>query len=86
MTRRGLEALAVYHSHPTAAPVPSRKDLERNYWPGVVNLIISLQAAEPEVRAWWLSDEGYREAEGERVPEGPEPAPLSDQAKGAGAE
>src|SRR5438067_13873196 len=29
MRRRGLEVLAVYHSHPTSAPVPSRTDLER---------------------------------------------------------
>src|SRR5438552_1090553 len=30
MRRLGLELLAIYHSHPTAAPVPSKKDLARN--------------------------------------------------------
>src|SRR5262245_21327595 len=27
--RQGLEVLAVYHSHPTSAPIPSRTDRER---------------------------------------------------------
>jgi len=58
-----LEFLAVYHSHPTSDPVPSRTDRERNYSPDVMNLIISLKASEPLVRAWWLTAESYREAE-----------------------
>jgi hypothetical protein len=29
----------------------------------VVNLIISLQSAQPEVRGWWLTANDYREAE-----------------------
>lgn len=65
--QRGLEILAVYHSHPTSAPVPSKTDLERNYSPEVMNLIISLLTDPPEVRAWWLTAEGYREAEWEVV-------------------
>jgi proteasome lid subunit RPN8/RPN11 len=67
MRRRGLEVLAVYHSHPTSAPVPSRTDLARNYSPEVVNLIISLTTDPPQVRGWWLTEEGYREAEWEEV-------------------
>lgn len=65
MHRRGLDILAVYHSHPTSEPVPSRTDLERNYSPDVVNLIISLQASEPRVRGWWLTASDFREAEWE---------------------
>ena len=61
--RQGLEVLAVYHSHPTSQPVPSRKDLERNNWPQAVALIISLTATPPTVRGWWLSAETYHEAE-----------------------
>ena len=68
MTRRGLDILAVYHSHPTSDPMPSRKDLERNYSPDVVNLIVSLQTEEPVVRGWWLEAESYREASWEVVP------------------
>jgi len=60
--RQGLEVLAVYHSHPTSEPVPSRKDLARNWSPDVVNLIIALTTTPPTVRAWWLTAEDYRSA------------------------
>ena len=63
MRRQGLEVLAIYHSHPTSEPKPSRKDLERNNWPQAISLIVSLTTAPPTVRAWWLSAEEYREAE-----------------------
>jgi proteasome lid subunit RPN8/RPN11 len=59
----GTEVLAIYHSHPTSAPVPSRKDIERNSWGvSVVHLIVGLGGVEPEIRAWWLTDDGYTEA------------------------
>jgi proteasome lid subunit RPN8/RPN11 len=70
MRRRGLDILAVYHSHPSSPPVPSRKDLAQNYDPGVVNVIISLASEEPHVRAWWLAEDRYREAEWVVVPDG----------------
>jgi proteasome lid subunit RPN8/RPN11 len=60
--RRGWEIVAVYHSHPTSAPTPSRKDLAQNYSPDVVNLIVSLSGGEPVVGGWWLTDADYREA------------------------
>ena len=63
MRKHDLEVLAIYHSHPTSEPVPSRTDLDQNYWPGVVSFIISLAGSEPEVRGWWLTDRDYREAE-----------------------
>jgi proteasome lid subunit RPN8/RPN11 len=62
MRASGTEVLAVYHSHPTSDPVPSRRDRERNYGEGVVNLIVGLRRAEPEVRGWWLTGEGATEA------------------------
>lgn len=67
MRQHGLEIVAVYHSHPTSAPVPSKKDLARNYSEEVVNLIISLTTSPPEVRAWWLTETSYGEAEWEVV-------------------
>jgi len=67
MHRQGTDVLAVYHSHPTTEPVPSRSDREQNYSTGVVNLIISLQDGDARARAWWLTDEGQREAEWECV-------------------
>ncbi len=63
MRDRHTDVLAVYHSHPVSDPVPSRTDLENNYSSGVVNLIISLKEKEPAVRAWWLTDQAYREAD-----------------------
>ena len=63
----GLEVVGVYHSHPTAPPVPSRADLARNYWGHVAHVIISLQSAQPEVRAWWLGEADYREADWDLV-------------------
>lgn len=45
----GLEMLAVYHSHPYSAAVPSRGDLRYGFPKGI---IISLQKNEPEIRAW----------------------------------
>ena len=64
MRAAGTEVLAIYHSHPTSAPVPSRRDVEENtYGETAMHLIIGLAGSEPEVRAWWLTEGGYREAE-----------------------
>jgi proteasome lid subunit RPN8/RPN11 len=63
MRRHEIEIVAVYHSHPTSAPVPSLTDLERNYSPDVMNLIISLKDGLPHMRAWWLTDNGFHEAD-----------------------
>jgi proteasome lid subunit RPN8/RPN11 len=68
MRAHGLELLAIYHSHPTSEPVPSRPDLENNYYgPEVVHFIVSLSGPEPWVRGWWLTDRDYREAEWDEV-------------------
>jgi proteasome lid subunit RPN8/RPN11 len=72
MRAANVEVLAVYHSHPTGAPIPSRRDQERNYSEGVVNLIVGLATGVPEVRAWWLSADSYLEAQLEMIqPETP---------------
>lgn len=65
MRASGTDVLSVYHSHPTSDPVPSKRDRERNYGENVVNLIIGLRPAEPEVRGWWLTSDAAREAEWE---------------------
>ena len=60
----GTVELAVYHSHPASAPIPSRKDLERNFWgETAVHVIVGLAGDEPDVRAWWLTETDYRPAE-----------------------
>jgi len=63
MRVRGLELLAVYHSHPTSGAVPSRTDLERHWMEEVLCVIVSLAATQPEVRAWRLGETGYWEAD-----------------------
>src|SRR5947209_3149749 len=57
MRVHGVDILAVYHSHPTSAPIPSRKDRERNYLGDVMHFIIGLRNADPEVRGWWLGSD-----------------------------
>jgi proteasome lid subunit RPN8/RPN11 len=66
MRTENLDLLAVYHSHPTSEPVPSRTDLAENFLGSVMHLIISLHG-QPAVRAWWLSETGFEEAEWECV-------------------
>ena len=63
MRERSLDTLAVYHSHPSSPPVPSKRDRAMNWSEEVVNLIISLTTTPPTVRAWWLTEEEFQEAE-----------------------
>ncbi len=55
------EWLAIYHSHPTSAAIPSRIDLSQNGYGPLPQIIISLAAAEPSVRAWRLAESSYHE-------------------------
>ena len=61
--QNGLEFVAVYHSHPTSHPVPSRTDLAENLWQGIVHFIISLQKGQPEMRGWWLTATEFQPAD-----------------------
>lgn len=65
LRRREWDLLAIYHSHPSSDPIPSRTDLERHYYYDSVCLIVSLKGSEPTVRAWWLMPDSYHEAEWE---------------------
>jgi len=60
--RAGQVLLAVYHSHPSSAPIPSRKDLRDNYDERVMSIIVGVAGSVPEVRGWWLDAAGYSEA------------------------
>jgi proteasome lid subunit RPN8/RPN11 len=67
MRQRDIDILAVYHSHPTSEPVPSRKDREHNYYSGILQFIISLKNDDASIRGWWLTESEYSEAQWEWV-------------------
>ena len=57
----GIAEVALYHSHPTSAPNPSDTDLSQNgYGDTIPHLIIG---PGDEVRAWWLDEKAFEEAE-----------------------
>ncbi|MCW5874602.1 MAG: M67 family metallopeptidase [Anaerolineales bacterium] len=62
MEQRGLQLLAIYHSHPAGPPTPSRTDLAEARYPGVVHLIWA-----PSEAGWgcrgFLLDGGIKEIE-----------------------
>ena len=58
---RGAEILAIYHSHPRWAAVPSQTDLRENHYGPVPRIIVSLLGPTPEVRTWRLDPETYEE-------------------------
>jgi len=51
MRAAGQELIAVVHSHPRTAAVPSMRDLKEWHYPDTVMLIVSLEA-EPVIMAW----------------------------------
>lgn len=55
MRAENLELLAVYHSHPSGGPTPSKRDVDENtYGESVVHLIVGLTDRPAQVRGWWL--------------------------------
>jgi len=61
LRQRGAEILAIYHSHPRWAAIPSRTDLEENHYGPVPRIIVSLLGAVPDVRVWRLDPDSYQE-------------------------
>ena len=58
---RGAEILAIYHSHPRWAAVPSQTDLRENHYGDVPRIIVGLLGPTPEVRVWRLDPDSYEE-------------------------
>ena len=58
---RGAEILAIYHSHPRWAAIPSRVDLQENHYGDVPRIIVSLLGEVPEVRVWRLDPDSFVE-------------------------
>ena len=60
----GIEVLAIYHSHPTSEPIPSKTDLANNTWgETAMHVIVGLAGTEVSVRGWWLGEKDFQEAE-----------------------
>lgn len=58
MRDAGEELYAIYHSHPHAAAMPSRRDLEESAYPDALYLIVSLDTKGVlEMRGFRLRDE-----------------------------
>jgi len=58
----GHEVVGFYHSHPRGPPAPSNVDAHEATWEGYSYVIVSLGAAEPDVRSWrWTGERFERE-------------------------
>ena len=66
MREGNVDMLALYHSHPTAPAIPSATDIAENpFEDRMMNLIISLRAGQPDLRAWWLLPATFEEGKWE---------------------
>lgn len=72
---RRADLLAIYHSHPRWAPVPSQTDLRENHYGDLPRIIVSLLGPEPEVRVWRLDSRSFEELPWRVVPDTP-PTPT----------
>jgi proteasome lid subunit RPN8/RPN11 len=78
MRRSEAEIVAIYHSHPRWAAIPSRTDLEQNHYGAVPRIIVSLLGPTPEVRIWRLEPDRYDELPWQIVP-----SPVAGSGSGA---
>ncbi len=63
MRNLGIGEVAIYHSHPSSAPVPSASDLSQNgYGDTIPHVIIG---PGDEVQVWWIGESTFEEAEWE---------------------
>lgn len=59
---RGLELLAIYHSHPHGPATPSSVDINKNYYPETAQVIISwTDPDQPTIKAFLIHSSGVSE-------------------------
>ncbi len=63
MRAKGLGMLAIYHSHPASPARPSAEDIRLAFTPGVIYVIVSLQAsAELQIRGFTIYGDDVTES------------------------
>ncbi len=64
MRAKGLEMLAIYHSHPASPARPSAEDIRLAFTDGVLYVVLSLQEpSEPKVKAFNINNGAVSESE-----------------------
>lgn len=61
MDDRDEELVAIYHSHPASQPYPSPTDRAESHYPSAIYIVVSLRAAQPELRGFRIDDDVVRE-------------------------
>lgn len=56
MKQQGEEWTGIYHSHPTAPPIPSRNDIVNIHYPEVAYFIVSLTFGKPNVKCYRIKN------------------------------
>ncbi|UOQ45224.1 M67 family metallopeptidase [Halobacillus salinarum] len=59
---RGEQVMAVYHSHPTTAPVPSWSDLAHHMDQKIKMMIVSFKYPSPKVKCYQITPSSFRES------------------------
>lgn len=57
------EVLAIFHSHPTSEPIPSKYDVADHYSSNVMCLILSLTEVREPLKGWWISSGMFRKGD-----------------------
>jgi proteasome lid subunit RPN8/RPN11 len=63
MEAQGMDLVGIYHSHPASPARPSSTDVARAFYPDAAYIIISLATAQPDVRAFRITDDQIRDVE-----------------------
>jgi len=58
-----LEVLAIFHSHPTSEPVPSKYDVADHYSSTVMSLILTMIDNPTPLQGWWIENGMFQRAE-----------------------
>jgi proteasome lid subunit RPN8/RPN11 len=58
-----LDWIGLYHSHPRNAPIPSERDIRECADSGLLQLIVSLERAKPQLKLWSVEQSSVRSLE-----------------------